>query len=213
MPNTVLIDFVKASLGAGASRAQTRAALQQAGWAEDEIDGALNAFADIGFVVPVPVPRTQLSARDAFLYLVMFGMLYVSAYNLGGLLFDFINIALPDAVDVANPYAVGTSIRWSVASLMVAFPIFLFTATRIARRVRVDPVHRNSAIRKWLTYLTLTASAFILVGDLIVSLYNLLSGELTLRFVLKAATVAGIAASLFWYYLQTMREDDEALRK
>ncbi|GIS69659.1 MAG: hypothetical protein CM1200mP9_04800 [Gammaproteobacteria bacterium] len=33
--------------------------------------------------VPVPTPKPQLLARDAFLYLVMFTALYVSGFNLG----------------------------------------------------------------------------------------------------------------------------------
>lgn len=35
--------------------------------------------ADLVFPVPVPRPRQQVSAREAFLYLVMFSMLYVSS--------------------------------------------------------------------------------------------------------------------------------------
>ena len=103
--------------------------------------------------------------------------------------------------------------RLSIASLIVAFPLFLLVAIRLERLLRQDPSQRNSAIRRWLTYLTLVATAFIIAGDLIYALYSLLSGELTLRFLLKALTIGAIAGSLFWYYLQSLRADEQALSR
>ena len=38
--------------------------------------------------VPVPRPRPYLSPREAFLYLLMFATLYLSAWHLGSLVFD-----------------------------------------------------------------------------------------------------------------------------
>ena len=51
------------------------------------------------------------------------------------------------------------------------------------------------------------------VGDLVSLLFNLLSGELTLRFVLKFTIVAAVAGAIFGYYLWLMKQDDEALRR
>jgi hypothetical protein len=211
MSDSALNDFVKESLVAGASKQQIHEALRSAGWAEDEINGALRLYSDREFVAPIPVPKSQISASDAFLYLVMFGMLYISAYNIGGLVFDFINLALPDPVNDMPRQVIGRSIRFSIASIIVAFPIFILIAYRIAKTIQHDPVRRNSTIRKWLTYLTLVVAAFIIVGDLIFSIFNLLSGELTLRFLLKALTIGLIAGAIFCYYFWTMRVDDEAL--
>ncbi len=71
-----------------------------------------------------------------------------------------------------------------------------------------DPERRGSKVRKWLTYLTLFVAATILTGDLITLLYNLLGGELTSRFLLKAATVAAIAGGVFGYYLWDLRGEE-----
>ena len=65
----------------------------------------LGTFAEVEFLVPVPKPRAQLSARDAFRYLVLFGTLYVAAYQFGDLLFQFVNLAIPD--QLANPTSKG----------------------------------------------------------------------------------------------------------
>lgn len=75
--------------------------------------------------------------------------------------------------------------RWSVASLAIAFPVFLFVARHLGKDLARNPVKRLSAVRRWLTYVTLFVAATVLIGDLITLVHNLLSGELSVRFVLK----------------------------
>src|SRR5262245_13906280 len=95
-----LIEFVKAALARGTPRAEIDAVLRQAGWTNDQTRTALAAFADTPFPIPVPRPQPYLDARDAFMYLVLFSSLYWSAFHLGSLLFDIINVLLPDpAID------------------------------------------------------------------------------------------------------------------
>jgi hypothetical protein len=208
-----LVTFVESALRAGQSRDAVRGALEQAGWAKEQVADALAHYADVAFAVPVPRPRVQLSARDAFWYLLMFGTLYISAYNLGDLLFGFINKMLPDDLDGYRPEFVDSGIRWATASLIVAFPVFLLCALKLAKEVAADPSRRNSAVRKWLTYLTLLIAACVLVGDVIVLVNSLLSGELTLRFVLKVIVAGAIAGAGFGYFMWSLRLDDQALER
>ena len=161
--------------------------------------------------MPVPQPRPELSARDVFMYLLMFAALYLSAYHLGNLAFQLINLAFPDELSPFATAVAGRNIRWATATLIVAFPVFLFVASRVARDVTEEPARRNSAVRRWLTYLTLFVAASVIIGDSIALVFNLLNGELTVRFVLKAIVVALIAGSAFSYYLWLSRADDEAL--
>ncbi|HET8697899.1 MAG TPA: DUF5671 domain-containing protein [Gammaproteobacteria bacterium] len=213
MADSRLIAFVEAALRAGASRADVEKALVDAKWSREQIADGLTHYADVPFVVPVPRPRAHLSARDAFLYLLMFTMLYLSGYYFDSLLFQLINSAFPEQLDRFTLNAIGERIRFATAGLIVAFPVFLFTAWRIALAVRGDATQRNSAIRKWLTYLTLFVGASVIVGDAITLLYNLLSGDLTVRFVLKVLVVAAIAGAVFGYYTWSIRADDEALAR
>jgi len=212
MAHETVTGFVDAALRAGASREQVRQALLDAGWSADQIADGLDAFAEVDFVIPVPKPRPQLSARDACRYLVLFVTLYVAAFQLGQLLFAFVNLAVPD--DLTH-YGEGIyrQIRWSASALIVSYPIFLYVSHRINTEVSADPVRRNAPVRRWLTYLTLFLAAAVLVGDLVSLLFNLLSGELTLRFVLKFTIVAAVAGAIFGYYLWLMKQDDEALRR
>jgi len=207
-----LVTFVETALRAGQARDAVRTALEQAGWSKDQVADALAHYADVAFAVPVPRPRVQLSARDAFWYLLMFGTLYVSAIYLGDLLFGFINKALPDEVGRDLTY-VDSGIRWATSALIVAFPVFLFCAIKLAREIAADASRRSSSMRKWLTYLTLLTAAGVIVGDSIALVFNLLSGELTLRFALKVTVVAAIAGSVFGYFTWSMRVDDKALER
>jgi len=208
-----LLGFVRDALGRGLSRLQIEDALKQAGWDPAQIKGALAEFADIDFPIPVPRPRPYLSAREAFLYLVLFSTLYVSAYNLGTLLFQFINRAFPDpAAGAWNEYS-DTAVRWSVSSLIVAFPVYLYVSLLISRAIRQDPGKRASNIRRWLTYLTLFVAAAVLIGDFTTLVYNFLGGELTTRFVLKVATVGCIAGAIFGYYLWSLRHEEKEIEK
>jgi hypothetical protein len=213
MADATLTQFVKDALHAGASRADTAKALADAGWAPDQVSSALEAFAPVEFVVPVPVPGTHLSARDTFLYLVMFAMLYLSACNLGNLLFQFVELAVPDRAFEGYSSYQNSAIRFSTAALLIAFPLFLYIASIIGKQIRNAPARRTSAIRKWLTWLTLALAACIIVGDLIYLLDSLLSGELTTRFVLKALIVGLIAGAIFVNYLAEMRKDDQVLAR
>lgn len=201
--------FVHEALAAGASREEVETTLVAAGWPAEQIRAPLAAWAEVPFVVPVPRPRAYLSARDAFQYLVLFTTLYLSAWHLGSLLFDLIEILLPDPADPAyRVQGLGRSIRWSVATLVVAFPVFAFTAHRIGRELGRDASRRLSAVRRWLTYLTLFIAAAVLIGDLITLVYNVLGGELSLRFGLKVLVAGSIAGTIFAWYLGDLRREE-----
>ena len=199
--------FARESLLKGFGKPEVSKAMLDAGWTEDQVRNALDAYSDVVFPIPVPKPRPQLSARDAFLYLVLFTTLYVSSYNLGSLLFDFINKALPDPTVPA--YRTGwDSMRWSASSLIAAFPTFLFLSYYISNDLRRNPVKRLSPIRRWLTYLTLFVASCVLIGDVTALIYNALGGELTSRLVLKVVTVAVIAGTVFGHYLSDLRREE-----
>lgn len=204
-----LTDFVKTALASGLPRTEIDATLQKAGWTRAQVREALASFAEIEFPVPVPRPRPYLDARDAFIYLVLFSTLYMTAYHLGALLFAIIHASFPDP---AEPYELRTyrrsSMRWSMASLIVAFPIFLYMSRLVGRDIAADPNKRRSQVRRWLIYMTLFVAAGVIIGDVVTLIYNLLGGEITIRFTLKVLVVAGIAGSVFWYYLADIRREE-----
>lgn len=207
---TTIHDFVKEALGKGESREKIKQVLTKAGWDTDEITNALAAYADIPFSVPVPKRKPYISAQEAFMYLLLFLTLYISAISFGTLLFQFINHWLPNPVQdgYGTSYQLDT-IRRSTASIIIAYPLFIWLTYRLRNAMKQNPEKRSSKIRKWLTYITLFITAGIIIGDLIMLVFNLLSGDFTLRFILKVLTVGGIAGLIFGYYLWDMKRDHE----
>ena len=207
---SALDQFVRAALEKGEDRAAIRAALHNAGWPAQEVASALSAYAEVPFAVPVPRPRASLSSRETFLYLVLFTSLYISVWNFGHLLFEFIDRAFPDVTQrrYRGAFSLDT-IRWSVSSLIIAFPVFLWTGSYVGKRLEANPAGRLSPIRRWCTYLTLFIAVAVLIGDGTTIVYNMLGGELTIRFGLKALVVGGIAGSALLYYLRDLRREEK----
>ena len=138
----------------------------------------------------------------------MFATLYTSAWALGSIFFTAINRAFPDAANPQGLSAFRDSLRWAIANLIVAFPIYAALAVSTQRAIARDPARRASRVRKWLTYLTLFLGAAILIGDLIGLLNALLKGEVPTRFLLKELVVGAIAGTAFGYYLTQLRRDE-----
>lgn len=205
--NDDLLGFVRDALGRGVPRGDIERVLLHAGWSAEQVRRALASYADVEFAIPVPRPKPYLSAQEAFVYLVLFTTLYVTCYQLGSLLFDLINLALPDPAELSTEYR-RQSIRWSVSSLVVAFPFFLYMTWLTARMVRTDPTKRASRVRRNLTYLTLFIASCVLIGDVTALVYNALGGDLTVRFLLKVAVAAAIAGAVFGYYLHGTRAEE-----
>ena len=207
--NDELAGFVKEGLQRGIPRKQIGDALSKAGWTGPEVQRALNSFAEGDFPVPVPRPAAYVSAREAFIYLVSFTTLGLSAYAAGDVLFEFINRGFPAPTPPPITQPVLETIRWSLASLLVAFPVFLLVDREIARMVRADPAKLVSQIRQQVTYLTLFIASCVLLGDFTVLVYNFLGSELTARFLLKVVTAGAIAGAVFLYHLRDLPRDEK----
>lgn len=207
--NTDLSLFVRESLAKGVSRKEISSSLQKAGWQPDEVRDALAAYAEVDSVVPVPRRRPYLSAHDAFLYLIMFFTLYVSAFSFGSIWFEFIKRTFPDPLVIAGGVGNLDTIRSSLAAIIIAFPLFFWISWLLKKAIAKNPEKRGSKIRKWLTYLTLFIAATIIIGDLITLMYNLLSGALTTPLSLKILTVGVIAGVIFGYYLWDLWADEK----
>ena len=208
--NNELRSFIKESLERGQSKDAIREVLAQAGWQDDEVRKGLSAFADVDYPLAVPRPTPYVHAREAFLYLISFIALYVSAFSFGYLVFGLIDRAFPDVLDFRDRYPSGGEAT-SIASVIVAFPLYLFLMKRLSTEVAVDPDKRLSLVRRWLTYLTLVIGAGIILGDVIALLANLLMGEPTLRFFLKSGVILLITTCIFGFYMWDMKRAETSI--
>jgi type II secretory pathway pseudopilin PulG len=146
------------------------------------------------------------SAKNFFLYFLQFALLYGVVISLGAALFAFINkfVPQPAAAQYAGTFN-AEALRYNLASLIIASPIFLWLARKIFKDERHDAGMRSSGIRRWLTYITLIIAALVSIGDLINLVFRLLGGEMTTRFTLKALIVLVLAGGVFYYFLNDVK--------
>ncbi|TSA46599.1 hypothetical protein D4R52_00170 [bacterium] len=146
--------------------------------------------------------------REVFLHLLAIVSLYASAGSFTSLLYQYINIWIPDTLDRTNYYTMQSAysgIRWSIAILIVVFPVYLFTTRYLGRLYSQSSEIRASRIRKWLVYLTLFVAALVIIGDLVTLVFRLLGGEYTTRFLLKVVVVFFVSGSIFYYYFNDLK--------
>ncbi len=202
-----LTSYAREALAGGAPRPAILAALRDAGWSEAEIEAALAAWIDAPGLPPVPKPRAIVSPRDAFRHGLMFFALGMLAVNLNLIAFALIDNWLPDPLD--QGLTESSALRWAIAGLMIAYPVWAFTSLGLARDAERDPGQRRGAVGRWLTWGALFLTATTLLGNGVAVIAGFLGGDLTPRFLAKAATVAVIAGAIFFYYGAARREEAE----
>lgn len=201
--------FVHEALNAGRSRTEIQQALHQAGWTNGEISAGLKTWDDTAFLPPVPRPRPFLSAREAFLHGFIFIALGMVAWHLAMLGITLIDYAWLDPGESRPPAHKLSSIRWSMAALIVFFPLFLWLNRRVSRALQSDQGLRRSVVRKWVGYVILFLAALAFLGNLVFLLFTFLDGEATFKFLAKAAVVAAVSGVIFLYYRVELVEDGD----
>ena len=154
----------------------------------------------------------KISPKDVFLHILAIAALWASAISFIGLIFQYIDRFIPDALYQDGYGSMGDSIRWSIAVLTVIFPVFLYVSRTLDLGYAEDPEKRNLKTRKWLLYFTLFATGLVIIGDLVTLIYNFLNGDLSLKFVLKIITVLFAASVVFGYYLWNIKNEKIAWR-
>ncbi|OGZ01246.1 MAG: hypothetical protein A2946_00655 [Candidatus Liptonbacteria bacterium RIFCSPLOWO2_01_FULL_53_13] len=143
------------------------------------------------------------SPRDVFMYLFATIALYFSVWSVIQLLLQYISVLFPDPL---NPYFdPGSTVRWSMALLVIIFPAYCWVSRFLRRDLLAHPEKSEIRARKWLLYLTLFLAALLIIGDLVALIYSFLEGEITTRFFLKIIAILIVAAAVFWYYLRDLR--------
>jgi Domain of unknown function (DUF5671) len=152
----------------------------------------------------------KASAKHVFLHLFVIVMLYYSTVNFLILLFQYVNYWVPDKLAATAYYQMMYStdlIRFAIASLIIVFPVFIITSRYMNKSYQQSAAIREMKTRKWLTYFTLFAAALIIIGDLVRTILTLLEGEITLRFILKAASILLVTGIIFYYYLRDLKQE------
>jgi predicted cation transporter len=200
-----LVAYLAAAKQQGIGDEFVVALLRQNGWPERSIYRAYSAFYAERIGVPMP-KRYQAaeSARDAFYYLLNFITLGFWTVALGQIFYRLIAYWLPDPTQQGYYGSLRDDVSWQVATVIVAFPAFVYVHALIQRELRVRPDLYASGVRRWLTYLALVIAAIVLLSDAAWVIEALIRGELTLRFLLDSLVLLVIGGGVFVYYLRTM---------
>ena len=200
--------YVSERLKAGVNPDQIKQQLLLVGWSEEEA-GAAVVSGLVASGVPTPENRTRSgrgtlsSTVEVVLNFFSFILLATVATALGILYYQIIGKYFPDPLVLGYgslDYS-SSAIHYAIATLIIAFPIYVATVRLWFRRFRENEEKVESRLTKWLTYLVLLITAVTIVGDLIAAVYYFLQGELSARFVLKALTILVIAGLIFGFYV------------
>lgn len=205
--------YAEECLRAGRTPEEVKQHLLLVGWSEDDAARAIiDALVALGAPRPAYIRTTGwrlASTVEVVLNFFSFILLGTVAVSLGVLYYQIINKFFPDPLAVRYYYDGHFSIHaihYSIASLIVAFPIYVATLFLWFKRFRENTDRMESKLTKWLTYLVLLVAAIMVIGDLIVALFYFLQGELTLRFFLKAMVILVIAGAIFGFYFLERRK-------
>lgn len=145
--------------------------------------------------------------RDVFLYLLNILTFYLSIIGFIMLYIQYVSALFPDPLNFYYT-AIANGVRVSTSMFVVAVPVFILTSWLLAKDLKSNPEKREGRLRKWLIYLTLFVSSVTIIVNLIIFVYNFMSGELTIQFFLKILTVLLVALAVFGYYIWELRRKD-----
>ena len=144
--------------------------------------------------------KPMVGPKDFFLWLGAIVALYTSVIAFLTLAFEYINAAFPDALSYSyDPYS--GAIKFAIATLIVAFPLFLVLMRLIRMDIARMPEKSDLWVRRWALYLTIFIAGTTIAIDLVTLVYYFLDGEITMRFVLKVLIVLLVASAGLMHFL------------
>ena len=145
------------------------------------------------------------NAKYAFYYLLSLAALIFTALSVGMVIFGIIDKTVADALTYNSYSSVDGQLKFAISALFIAGPTYYFLSHLINRGLHQKEIDLDSSLRRWLTYFIILVAAVIILGVFIGVINNFLSGELTVRFILKAVTMLVIAATVFSFYFYDIK--------
>ncbi|HZE87698.1 MAG TPA: DUF5671 domain-containing protein [Methylomirabilota bacterium] len=189
---------------------QIKTALIAAGWPKDKVVEALTQKPLDGSMPPPPPPPVpHVGMWVGFLYILFFISLYVLATSIGAIFHTFVDKTIPNIK--TDQYSQLSDqmppLRGFVSSLIVSYPIFLILAITLKKQLVKQPMVRNLRSRKILIYLTLIGTFLLMLGHVIATIYDFLSGTLTTNALGHLVVTLLIAGSIFGYFINEVKND------
>ncbi len=156
------------------------------------------------------VPEIPGKGVDALLYLGQFITLTSVVGGLITIIFEAVNHRFKDQLNLGYAYnelMAGESVRLAVATIIVALPLYFVLAHYTSKRIQEIRERANFSMRKFFLYAIIFITTITIAGSLVTLIYQLLSGELFVRFGPKAVALALIAGFVLATHLYLLRRD------
>lgn len=147
--------------------------------------------------------KVKISPKLTFMHLLSMLTLYVSAISFLTIIYQIVNIALPDAVlldSYRDESYFRDTLRSAISFFIIMFPVYIWTLKHLRSFYKKEPSLAKISARKFLVYLTMFAAGVTILFSLVFLTNSLLDGELTLNFGLKLLAVLFVTGSVFGYY-------------
>ena len=162
--------------------------------------------------------KPRLNVGFFFLCLGLLITLITSVVSFLSLVFNTLDKRFPDILNSNYQYGYSSydyeSIRASLATLIIFFPIFFIVSYFWKKFTKGEMGDFDKIIKKWVTYIILFLSSLVVAIDLVVLVRYFISGEITIRFVYKVISIF-IVASLVGknYYVLEVWKCSKKLKK
>ena len=156
----------------------------------------------------------QFGMWVGFLYIIYFIALYVWATSFGNILHEIVNRYIHDPLEVEEAlrafwgfWGRDYLIKWSLAAMIVFYPVFAVVHILIQRFMISRPEIVNIRARKILIYITLVGTFLISCYQLVKFVYSYLDGTITLKTFVHFGVTLAIASLIFIYYFLQIKVD------
>lgn len=132
--------------------------------------------------------------------------LYLFVSFLLVLLFGLITLKFPDPAEgYYTIESASSSVRLGIAMVLVFFPTYLILTRYVNQFRREKGSEQYLTLTKWLIYISLVVGIGALLIDLVIVIMTFLEGDLTARFLYKAAAVLLVVGAAVQYYVLDAR--------
>lgn len=154
-------------------------------------------------------PNKKLTPHFFFLSIGVLVTLIASVSAFLNLSFATLDHVFPDVLNAT--YQTGyvsysfDGMRSALAVLIIVFPVFLVLSRLWVRAQKQERSLWDQVLRKWVLYLVLFLASVTVIVDLVTLVRYFVSGEITVRFLLKVALVLVVAGLAGWHYVRQLK--------
>lgn len=161
--------------------------------------------------------KPTLSPKFFFISLGVIITLITSVSTFLSLLFETLNKRFPDVLNSTYTYGYNTysfdTLRATLATLIIVFPVFIALSYFWNRSIKQGLSRSDLFVFKWMLYIIIFLSSIVVVVDLVTLVKYFVSGEITMRFIMKVIGALLIACLVGWYYIYELKNYNNSQSK